>query len=154
MVKNAIAVLLIMYGIFGNSLFYNPATPVTPKPEPVAILNVDRPTDTVIAKVQQFSDLITDPTDRAKLAIFNYQFAKNVRSYETDLQKLNDVYALAGKNFFQDSLKDKYDNLPEMIIELIKDTTTDDNHVLTQSEKDQISENFMGVAWVLIQKNK
>lgn len=154
MAKNAIAVLLIMYGIFGNSLF-TPTKPVVPAPVPqpqISILNIDKPTDAVLSKVQKFSDLITDPTDRAKLAIFNHQFAKNVVAYEAHLQQVNDVYTLAGKNFFKDTVRGKYPTLSNMIIELIQDTTTDDNHVLTPSEKNQISENFMGVAWILIQK--
>ncbi|NDD83584.1 hypothetical protein EBZ38_04780 [bacterium] len=153
MTKNAIAVLLIMYGIFGNSLFYNPDKPNPPSPPPsVAILNIDKPTEAILSKVQKFSDLITDPTDRAKLAIFNHQFATRVINYETNVQKLNDVYVLAGKNFFKDSIHGKYKELPDMIINLIKDTTTDENHILTNDEKNQISQNFMGVAWVLIQK--
>lgn len=153
MTKNAIAVLLIMYGIFGNSLFYNPDKPTPPSPTPsVAILNIDKPTEAVLAKVQKFSNLIEDPTDRAKLAIFNHQFATRVVAYDTSLQQLNDVYVLAGKNFFKDSIHGKYKALPDMIISLIQDTTTDENHVLTSAEKNQISENFMGVAWVLIQK--
>jgi hypothetical protein len=155
MTKNAIAVLLIMYGIFGNSLF-TPNKPVVPTPPPpspvVSILNIDKPTDSVLAKVQKFSDLVTDPTDRAKLAIFNHQFAKNVLAYEAHLQQVNDVYTLAGKSFFKDSIRGKYKELPDMIVGLIRDTTTDDNHILTPSEKNQISENFMGVAWTLIQK--
>jgi len=154
MAKNAIAVLLIMYGIFGNSLFTpnKPVVPTPPSPPPISILNIDKPTDAVLSKVQKFSDVVTDPTDRAKLAIFNHQFAKNVLGYEAHLQQVNDVYTLAGKSFFKDSMRGKYKELPDMIIGLIKDTTTDENHVLTSSEKNQISENFMGVAWVLIQK--
>lgn len=154
MAKNAIAVLLIMYGIFGNSLFTpnKPVVPTPPSPPPISILNIDKPTDAVLSKVQKFSDVVTDPTDRAKLAIFNHQFAKNVLGYEAHLQQVNDVYTLAGKNFFKDSMRGKYKELPDMIIGLIQDTTTDENHVLTSSEKNQISENFMGVAWVLIQK--
>jgi hypothetical protein len=154
MAKNAIAVLLIMYGIFGNSLF-TPNKPVVPAPLPqpmVSILNIDKPPDSVLSKVQKFSDLITDPTDRAKIAIFNHQFAKNVLTYEAHLQQVNDVYTLAGKSFFKEAMRGKYPALSNMIITLIQDTTTDDNHVLTLSEKNQISENFMGVAWVLIQK--
>lgn len=153
MVKNAIAVLLIMYGIFGNSLFNpNNPKPTPPSPPVVSILNIDKPTDEVLSKVQKFSDLVTDPTDRAKFAIFNHQFAKNVLGYESQLQQVNDVYTLAGKNFFKESIRGKYKELPDMIVWLIQDTTTDENHVLTPSEKNQISENFMGVAWVLIQK--
>ena len=154
--KNAIAILLIMYGIFGNSLFNwkpnNPNPPKPPEPPAISILNIDKPSETTMARVQKFSDIITDPTDRAKLAIFNHQFAKRVLGYETNLQQLNDVYTLAGKTFFKDSLRGKYPELPTMIIDLIKSTTSDENHVLTQDEKNQISENFMGAAWVLIQK--
>ena len=154
MVKNAIAVLLILYGIFGNSLFIQDSVAPKPRPEPapVSIINVEKPNDAVLGKVKKFSDLITDPTDRAKLAIFNYEFANRVIKYNTDLQKLNDVYVLAAKTFFKDSLKDKYDALPEMIISLIQDTTTDENHVLTPNELKSINENFSGVAWILIQK--
>jgi hypothetical protein len=143
-----------MYGIFGNSLFnwQNNPTPKPPEPPAISILNIDKPSDATLSKVQKFSDLITDPTDRAKLAIFNHQFAKNILGYETNLQQVNDVYVLAGKSFFQESLRGKYKELPSMIIDLIKDTTSDENHILTQSEKNSISENFMGVAWVLIQK--
>ena len=151
MTKNAIAILLIIYGIFGNSLFNLPKPP-PPEPPAVAILNVEKPSENILNKVQKFSDIITDPTDRAKLAIFNYQFAKNVLGYETNLQQVNDVYTLAGKSFFQESLKGKYKELPTMIIDLIKDTTSEENHILTQDEKNNISADFMGVAWVLIQK--
>lgn len=152
MTKNAIAVLLIIYGIFGNSLFNLPQPPKPPDPPAVSILNIEKPGETTLNKVQKFSDIIIDPTDRAKLAIFNHQFAKNVLGYETNLQQVNDVYVLAGKSFFQDSLRGKYKELPNMIIDLIKDTTSDENHILSQDEKNHISENFMGVAWVLIQK--
>lgn len=154
MVKNAIAVLLILYAIFGNSLFISDNIVPKPQPEPVpvSIINVDKPNESVLVKVQKFSDLITDPTDRAKLAIFNYEFANRVTKYNTDLQKLNDVYVLAAKTFFKDSLKNKYQLLPEMIVSLIQDTTTDENHILTPNELQSINENFAGVAWVLIQK--
>ena len=65
-----------------------------------------------------FSDLITDPSDRAKLAIFNYEFAERVLDYNTTSQQVNDVYTLAGKIFFEDTLVDKYDGLAEEIVKL------------------------------------
>ena len=153
MFKNILALVLIIYGAFGNNVFsIIPKNPNPPEPPAVAILNVDKPNESTLQKVAAFSDLITDSKDRAKLAIFNYQFAKNVLGYETDVQKANDVYVLAAKKFFQTTMKDKYPGLSAMIISLISDVSSDDNHILTQEEKNKISENFMGVAWVLIQK--
>lgn len=154
MIKNIAAILLIMFGLFGFSfldLLDNP-TP-QPKPEPeVAILNIDKPSDETILLVKKYGELIKDPTDRAKIAIFNYQFATNVKSYETSLQQVNDVYVLAGKIFFKDSIVGKYDGLADMLVKQIQDITTDEDHTLSQEEKDKISEQFMAIAWVLIQK--
>lgn len=152
--KNILAIVLLVYAVFGGGLLdmFDGFTP-KPTPEPVAeILNVDKPSTEVLAKVQVFSDLITDPTDRSKIAIFNYEFAKRVVGYETTSQQVNDVYALAGKIFFKNTLVDKYDGLAEKIVELLKEIMTDENHTVSQHEKNQLNEYFMGIAWVLIQK--
>ncbi|NBW58490.1 hypothetical protein EBR43_12100, partial [bacterium] len=41
--------------------------------------------------------------------------------------------------FFEDSLKNKYDNLDKNIIKLIELVTTDENHTITPEEKEKIS---------------
>lgn len=157
MVKNVIAIALIVFGLFGFGLLDkldrplpNPSPAPTPAPE--AILVIDRPSDDIINKSKAYSDLIVDPTDRAKIAIFNYQFATNVLNYKTNLQQLNDVYTLAGKSFFSNSLVGKYKDLSTMIVNSIEEITTSENHVLTDEEKRKIHDQFMGIAWVLIQK--
>lgn len=149
MVKKIIAALLIAYGIFGLDFIKNVSIP---KPEPVVILNVDKPSQEIIDKVKGLSSLVTDPTDRAKVAIFNYEFATRVKDYNTDLQKINDVYTLAGKTFFKEELVGKYNGLGDAITKLISDLISDDNHDLSQAEKDKVSEHFMGLAWSLLQK--
>jgi hypothetical protein len=152
MYKNIIIVLLITYAIFGGKLLENNKPKPEPKPTPVAILNIDKPSDEVISRVKNFSDLIKDPSDRAKIAIFNYEFATRVVGYNTSSQQVNDVYSLAGKTFFANTLVNKYDNLSESIVALLESIITSENHILSQEEKNKLNQYFMGVAWVLIQK--
>jgi hypothetical protein len=155
MYKNVIALVLILYALFGGGLsdvLKNIIPKPSPEPKPVAILNIDRPTDSIIDRVQVFSNLITDPTDRAKIAIFNNDFANRIKTWKTNNQQVNDVYTLAGKIFFQDSLVNKYSGLSTNITDLLKELLTDDNHILTEEEKNTVSAYFDGVAWVLIQR--
>lgn len=149
MYKNIVVMILLLYAVFGSSFV---TIDKTPEPEPVSILNIDIPLQEIKDRVAIFGNIITDPSDKAKIAIFNYEFANRISGYNTDNQKVNDVYSLAGKIFFQDSMVDKYDNLAEEIVKLLKEIITDDNHLLTQEEKDQINQYFKGIAWVLIQK--
>lgn len=155
-IVNIIASILILYGLFGSGLLDLFDKPIKPQPEPVpsAILNIDKPSEEVINEVAPVAAMINDPTDRAKLAIFNHQFATNVISYETNLQQVNDVYVLAGKTFFQGSIAGKYKDLPSSLVKLIESVTGSDNHILSQEEKLKISEKFMGFAWALIQRGK
>lgn len=154
MSKNILAIALLVYALFGNGLLDLLDKPSPePKPEPsVEILNIEKPSDIVISKVKVFSDLVTDPTDRAKIAIFNYEFAKRVIGYETSSQQINDVYSLAGKIFFKKTLVDKYDGLAEEIVSLLKYIITDENHEVSMQEKNKLNEYFMGVAWVLTRR--
>ena len=154
MCKNILAILLLLYAVFGEGLLDSLDKP-KPKPEPVPakkILDIDKPAESVITEVQKFSELITDPNDRAKIAIFNYEFASRVLKYDTTVQQVNDVYSLAGKIFFKDTLVDKYDGLAEEIKSLLEKILTDENHAVTEGEKAKLNQYFMAVAWVLIQK--
>ena len=151
-VKNIIALALVCVGLsmqFGHLL---PIPNIKPKPD-VAILNIDKPNEPILALVQPVSDLVTDPTDRAKLAIYSQEFATRVKTYNVELQQINDVLAVAAKEFFQDSIHDKYEGLDDGIVGLITSAAgTDDNHKLTDDEKSKLSETFMGFAWALIQR--
>lgn len=118
----------------------------------IQLIEIDKPTQEIIETVNPISNLITDPTDRAKLAIFNQTFANRIKSYETDLQQVNDVYVLAGSYFFENTLVDKYTDLDKSLISLIEKATGADNHKLTDQEKEKLSSYFMGLAWSLIQK--
>jgi hypothetical protein len=154
MYKNILAIILLLYSVFGEGLFDIVDKPnPTPEPNPASeILDIDKPSDNVIQDVSIFSDLITDPSDRAKIAIFNHEFAQRVLKYNTDVQQVNDVYSLAGKLFFKQSLVDKYEGLSENIKRVLQQILTEENHTVTTEEKQSLKEYFMGIAWVLIQK--
>ena len=152
MYKNILAVTLLLYSFFGGGLLDlldRPIPEPDPKP-PVKILDIAKPSEDVISRVNVFSDIVTDPSDRAKLAIFNYEFSQEVVSYKATSQQANDIYTLAGKIFFKDTLVDKYDNLSEEIVKLMKEIMGDDVHSLKETEKQKLNEYFMAVAWVLI----
>jgi len=147
--KNIIAIGLILFGVLLS-------VQTLPKPdkddENVVVLDIKEPSKEIIDLVKPISDLITEPTDRAKLAIFNQEFANRIKNYSSDNQQTNDVYVLAASYFFKDSLKDKYEGLDTKIVDLLKSSIGEDNHILTENEKVDISNKFLGLAWSLIQK--
>ena len=116
------------------------------------LVNIAKPTTSILELVNPISNTVTDDTDRVKLAIFNQEFATRVKTYEVDAQQVNDVYVLAGSLFFENSLRGKYKNLDTMMIELIQKSTSDDNHKLTTAEKEELSSSFMGLSWSLLQQ--
>ena len=149
-IRNLIALLLI--GIALSEPLWNLIPTIKPKPD-VAILNIDKPSDRIIELTKPISDLITDPTDRAKVAIYSQEFANRVKTYDAQLQQVNDVLALSASKFFEGAMNDKYKDLDVAIIDLITSAAGgDDNRKLTDEEKNEISERFMGVAWSLIQR--
>lgn len=147
-IKNLIAISLILFGCV-LAIELNKKDTIN---EPIVILNIQKPNEEIISIVSPISKLITDPTDRAKLAIFNQEFANRILTYQTNNQQTNDVYVLAASKFFKDSLVDKYSDLDSELIKLLESSIGNDNHILTQEEKKDISNKFMGLAWSLIQK--
>ena len=124
--KKIAAILLLIYSVFGSGIFdYVNII----KPDPVAeILSIETPSQETLDIVTPISDLVTDPDDKSKIAIFNYEFAERVIGYETSSQQINDVYSLAGKTFFKNELVNKYEGLSESIVSLLEKTLTDENY--------------------------
>ena len=140
--KKIAAILLLIYSVFGSGIFdYVNII----KPDPVAeILSIEKPSKKILDTVSPIASLVTDPDDRSKIAIFNYEFAERVIGYETSSQQINDVYALAGKTFFKQTLVDKYEGLSEGIVSVMEKTLTDENHVVTNDEKNELH----NISWV------
>lgn len=145
-IKNSIAIILILFGV---TLAVEKARRI---PHNTVVLNIDKPTDSIIQLVEPIANLISDPTDRAKLAIFNQEFATRILKYNSNNQQTNDVYVLAASYFFKDSLQDKYAGLDTEIVKLLQSSIGDDNHILSENEKIDISNKFMGLAWALVER--
>lgn len=147
--KNLLAIGLIIFGV--TLAWQNQQNTIIDEDE-IAILEIEEPSEDIMELVKPISDLVTDPTDRAKLAIFNQEFATRIIDYNADNQQTNDVYVLAANEFFNNELNDKYEGLDKEIIKLLQSSIGDENHMLTEEEKRDISTKFTGLAWSLIQK--
>jgi len=142
-IKTVIGILLIVAGL----VLYRPTVTVD---KDLINLNIEKPSVQVLELIKPISSLITDPTDRAKLAIFNQEFSKRIINYNADIQQINDVYVLAASEFFKDTLKDKYAELDVRLVSLISSVTSEDNHKLSQEELTKLSDYFNGLSWSLI----
>jgi len=151
-IRNILAILLIGVALYPQVKEFIPINPAVPQPN-VSILKIEKPSDNIINLVNPVAKIVSDPTDRAKLAIFSQELSIRMKKYnDVGLQQLNDLISTAGEEFFRGSLNNKYETLSDGILSLIHGVTGDDNHTLSTLEKDKLSEIFMGFAWSLIQK--
>jgi hypothetical protein len=145
LIGNIIGGLLILFALLPSNLTPN-IPPIIP---PSINLDIEQPTDAVLNIVDPISRSISNKDDRIKLAVFNYVFSNRILNYDTDVQKMQDVYVLASENFFQDSLRGKYD-LSNQLTNLFISIVGEENHMLTKEEKQNLKEAFGGLAWRLI----
>lgn len=145
---NIIAVLAIIIAIFPAIKL--PILPL-PTPQPSINLDVSKPDQDILNKVNAINLIVTNREDRIKLAVFNYCFSKRLKGYNTDTQKLNDIYVKAAAYYFGETMKDKYNNLDVELTKMFVDILGDKNHILSEDEKVQLHNTFGGLAWSLIQ---
>lgn len=152
MLRIIVALGLLWFVFFGSI----PSINIKPTPDKIdevsSILDIQKPSDNILNKVRPIAKLITDEEDKAKIALFNYEFAQRVLKYNTDTQQLNDLYSKAGSNFFQGSIKGKYPGFADALKSLFESVVGEDNHILTQQEKQSLKDIFGGLSWALIEK--
>jgi hypothetical protein len=148
--KNIIAILLLLTSV-GLGIYKKYNTIEVDKDD-VVILNIEKPDDSILNIVQPINNIIFDQSDKIKNAIFNQEFSVRVLKYNTDNQKINDLYVLAAKNFFKDTMNNKYDDLDVSLQHIFESVISSENHELTEEDKIKLSKTFSGLAWVLIQK--
>ena len=146
-ILNLVAIVMLILAVTPKITIPN-VVPINPTP--AIKLDLDTPTAEILSTVSPINKLITNKDDRIKLAVFNYSFSKRINKYNIDTQKINDIYVLAAKYFFEDSIKDKYDTLPEELKTLFKTVVGEDNHTITAEEKVALQNVFGGLAWRLI----
>ena len=149
--KIAVALGLLWFVFYGSI----PSININPIPDEVdeveEIINVEKPSEEIIAQVKPVADLVKETEDKAKLALFNYEFAERVKNYPSDVQQLNDVYTEAAKIFFGNTQANKYPGFSDGLLSLFKSVVSDENHVLTTDEKDALSNLFKGLTWALVE---
>jgi hypothetical protein len=143
--RNILAIAVILLGIFWNQVSSFALTIL----DDIVVVDVDKPDDEFVNATKDLAALVTDTEDRIKLSLFNKEFSDRIVSYSSTVQQANDVYVLAAKIFFENTLVGKYDGLAEGLRTLIRSTTTDDNHVLSEEEKQELSNKFLGLSWNL-----
>lgn len=156
MVKNIFAVLLIIYGVFGNSIFdiLDTNVPTPPEPAPV-VIEIDTPTPEMVSLVTPIALLVENQEDKIRLAVFSYEFSQRVAKYDekADLQQMNDIFVSAAKTIFGTELHGKYDGLDEAITKLVTDGVSESiNHTLTTKECKELSSRFQALAWAFVQR--
>ncbi len=109
-------------------------------------VDIEEPSEDVKSKTS-FSNVVTDDKDRLNLTCFNKVFSDRCINYKATNQDVNDVYVLAAKNFFGDSLNGKYDGYGDSLTKAMKDVIGDEVHQLTEEEKKKLSQTFLGLAW-------
>ena len=134
-------------------LFYNKISDfiVIPDPEPdVTIIEIDKPSQEIIKVTKPVADLVTDKDDRLKLCIFNKIFAERVVGYfDIKAQQTNDLYVQAATNYFGTTLRGKYDGYANSLTGLFKGVIGTQAHALSDGEKSELSQTFLGFAWCL-----
>ena len=144
---------LLGVGLIIVGLFYNKISDfiVIPEPEPdVTIIEIDKPSQEIINVTKPVADLIMDKEDRLKLCIFNKIFAERVVGYfDIKAQQTNDLYVQAATNYFGTTLRGKYDGYANGLTGLFKEVIGTQAHTLSDEEKSELSETFIGFAWCL-----
>ena len=148
-IRTALGLFIVLVGLF-LPLIQERIPDLKPRPLGPSV-EIKEPTEAIKQKTLKVAEKVTDSKDRLELCVFNKVFSERILQYDTDVQQVNDIYTESGKILFKDSLKGKYDGYGSGVISLISAITGVENHELTQSEKQQISQVFSGLAWNLSQ---
>lgn len=138
---------LVTIGLFWDNIVKS--IPKIDKTPNVNVVQIDKPSQEIIDQTMPIASLVTDKNDKTNLCLFNNVFSKRVTGYNTEAQKINDVYVEAGKNFFGDSLKGKYQGFSSSLDDLFISVLGVENHTVTDKEKSALSETFRGLAYCL-----
>jgi|TARA_E500000305_G_scaffold22833_1_gene17262 hypothetical protein len=146
-IRTVLGLLIVLVGLFLPQIQERIPDLIPDTPSPSIV--IEEPTQEIKDKTLKVSEKVTDTKDRLDLCVFNKVFSERVLGYDADVQQVNDIYTESGKILFKDSLKGKYDGYGSGVVSLISEITGNENHELTQKEKQQISEVFSGLAWNL-----
>ena len=133
---------LVFVGFFWNDIQERIPDFVSDK----VTIDIEEPSEDIKLKTS-FSSVITDRKDKIKLTCFNKAFSDRCIDYEATNQDVNDIYTLAAKEFFGDSLNGKYNGYGDNLVKIMKDAIGEEVHRLSEEEKNKLSQTFLGLAW-------
>jgi hypothetical protein len=145
-----LGLVCVLLGLFWNDI-KDRIPDLIPEPTPDAKLEIENPGDQIVNRVKPVADLVTGEEDRLRLAVFNDIFSQRCIAWKAEAQQVNDVYALAGKNVFGDSMRGKHEGYGEGLNEIMKSVLGTENHEVTDEEKQKLSQDFKGLAYSLSQ---
>ena len=153
MLKNLIAILLITYGVFGNSIFDVLDTPTpTPTPE-VPSISITEPRDEIKVITDKIAAPVTDAEDRLEVALYFLEMSSRIEGYDDiTLQQLNDLIIHSATLVFKGRLAGKYDQFDDRLMSSIIEIAGSTEHKLTPEEKSDLSDLFSGIAWSLVNR--
>ena len=140
-----IGVVLVLVGVFWEDI--KNSIPEIPDNKP--IITIDTPENSLVDQWTETCKSIKDPKDRVRLCVFNKTFADRVVGYDADAQQINDVYVLAAKEAFGDSIKGKYEKLGPATQGSMVSILGEENHTVVESEKQNLNKVFLAFAWCL-----
>ena len=138
-----LGIIVIVIGLF-LPVIQERIPDFTPKPDDDKIV---KPDEKILEKVSSIAEKVTDSKDRTDLFAFNKVFSDRVTEYSADAQQINDIYTEAGKIFFEDRLRGKYDGLSDDMVALMVSILGSENHVVSEEEKDKLADHFYGLSW-------
>ena len=148
-IRLLLGVCLIVAAVFWNDL--EKIIPTVPD-ENIPSITIEEPSPSDVAIWGDVAESIDNPEDKLRLCVFNKIFAERILGYDASAQQVNDIYVLAAKNVFGDTLRGKYEYLGIAIRNAMLSVLGEENHDVIESEKVELSKKFMAFAWSLNNK--
>lgn len=142
---------IIIVGIFAST-FEKMLVPI--EPSVAQVLNIQKPDIIVLDMVSGADKIVTNKQDKEKMSLLNYEFSQRLKGYDCKPEEMIQIWNHVAR-FVSNKGWVKYKGFsPKYTSDMIKDVTTDANSIVTDKEKDLISEKFNGLSWVLGNKNE
>lgn len=148
MINLLFGIFIILYGVFGKTISENLS--IINEIE-VIDLYIEEPSEAILNQTAGISKIIAEQEDRISFAVFNKVCSDRMQQWpEVNQQNLNDIYVLAAKKYFGNSINGKYEGLSDFVVDNIESVSGEDIHVLSESEIKQIAELLRGMSWNLV----
>ena len=116
----------------------------------VKTLNIERPSDELIASSQPLKEIITEEKDQEKVSIFAHEFSKRIPNYNAKGQQVVNVLTDAGKDVFGTYLDERYDSkVGDFLRGRFGETVGQYDSVVNDEKKKKLEEEYNSHSWVL-----